>query len=230
MLQTSISILQLLVQRFWFKNNLGLLAKRRCYILCSAWFGAQRSPSCRRALILPFFVCAHFFFPPVVHHVVHHRIGKATVAASISQWKREDVERNMSVAEQEAIVTAFRQNIEALRMKGERRRAGSEWRHRRKALQLDSRPMQRCPAAAHPSHASVPAFLPFFLDGFGLDLSQHPDALCSVDLPLELAPPQRRSSAVHLLPPGAATSSAAAAPLFDAQHSGLDAVIQAATA
>jgi len=80
------------------------------------------------------------------------------------------------------------------------------------------------------SHTSVPAFLPFFLDGFGRYLSQHPQALCPVDLPLELAPPQRRSSAVRQLQPEAATSSVAAAPSFDAQHSGLDAVVQAASA
>jgi hypothetical protein len=170
----------------------------------------------------------------VLHHVVHHRIGKATVAASIGQWKREDVERDMSDAEQEAIVTAFQQNIESLQIKRERKEKKSR---KRVAAPVEDAPAAQQADAALPSavtpmvsHASVPAFLPFFLDGFGLYLSQHPQALCPVDLPLELAPPQRRSSAVRQLQPEAANSSVAAAPSFDAQHSGLDAVVQAASA
>ena len=51
-------------------------------------------------------MCTPLSLYVVLQHVVHHRIGKATVAASIGQWKREDVERDMSDAEQEAIVIA----------------------------------------------------------------------------------------------------------------------------
>ena len=175
----------------------------------------------------------------MLHHVVHHRIGKATVAACISQWKREDMERNMSDAEQEAILATFRLNIDQLQTKKEHQEKKSR---KRVAAMLDDTPAASqqtsdasmtaavMPIVIIPSHASVPAFLPFLLDGFGRYLSQHPEALCPVDLPLVISPPQRRGSTSRLMqqPEASMPSTVAAAPSSDARHPGLDAVAQAA--
>ena len=62
MLQTSISILQLLVQRFWFKSNLGLLAKRQCHSLCSARVVWCTTLSIVLSNTHSAFVCVHISF------------------------------------------------------------------------------------------------------------------------------------------------------------------------
>ena len=187
-------------------------------------------------------------FHAVLQHVVHHRIGKATIAACISQWKRDDMERNMTDAEQQAILETFRQNIETLQTKPKEKKPRRK-RTADTALSVVDHPSS---SQLHPFQSDLAhsgqgeSFIPhgfyhtstaFFLDGLGPYLNKHPNALHQHDLPLELEFPQGQNSPrlqINQASPSAREDSLPSARVLPLHVSpllsGLDVVAQAAAA
>jgi len=157
----------------------------------------------------------------VLQHVVTEGIGKSVIAASISQWRREDMEREMQDEEQQRIVETFRQNVTAvLAQRGQREKKS----RKRKAIATE----QDAAATvwnATPFSASSPSLLPSLLDDCAHHLSLHPSMLCTIDVPFVYHPPIWNPLDAHHSEESTTTGTAGS-PL--PTHTGLDAVASAA--
>jgi hypothetical protein len=246
LLQTSISILQLLVQRFWFEKNLSLLAKCQTSTSGERHAHAPSFAVCCSPLHVVF-VCFSVYWS-VLRCIAAHHWGKAAITAGIAEWRREDMERQMDDAEQQRIVDKFERNVaEVLAQRTTKERKS----RKRGAANLNEEQRPEAEAGAElpaPSLSNTPQmqqsmlmpappfpFLPFFFDGYVQQLALHPAALCLVDVPLDLTVPRQAS----LRPPqprqqasvGPDTDSTAVTSLSSPERRiGLDTVAAAAAA
>jgi len=172
----------------------------------------------------------------VLQYVSVHRIGRRVVEETLAMWPLESLRRDMSNAEQDALVAAFQQRAEQLmqrppRAKGKRKRLFVEASDPSVASMpappspsvssstttADGSPLSsslttaaRLPAAntAATATATTATALPWVLSGCVEKLAEQPDALTVIDLPLDFSVPLRASTRLAL----AATDNGAASP------------------
>ena len=180
----------------------------------------------------------------MLQYVSIHRIGRRVVEETLAMWPLESLRRDMSDAEQDALVAAFQQRAEQLMQRPPR----AKGKRKRRLVETSSPSVTTMPAPPSPSVSSstttadgssfsssltaarLPAAnaaatataatvtaataLPWVLSGCVEQLAEQPDALTVIDLPLDFSVPLRASTRLAL----AATDNSTASPPSSKRH------------
>jgi len=173
-----------------------------------------------------------------LQYVSAHRMGRRVAEETLSMWPPESLRRDMSDAEQDALVAAFQQRAEQLMQRPPREKG----KRKRRLVETSSPSVTTMPAPPSPSVSSstttadgssfsssltaarlpaanaaatataatvtAAAALPWLLSGCVEQLAEQPDALTVTDLPLDFSVPLRASTRLAL----AATDNSTASP------------------
>ena len=209
-MQTGISTLQLLVQRFWYQSNLGLLAK--CQLFLNSCGVRRVSLTCLTCRCVVSISVLNF---AVLQYVCSQHLGKSVVAAGISQWSRAEMKKDMTNDEQEQIVAVFKQNVaqhlqqrklgRAQKRKittGEQDESSSSLLSANAPLSMPTGAVEsnqlNATSTVAASASSIPAtFIPLF-SGCVHHVEDQPSALDVVDLPLHAESAVRASPRIRL--------------------------------
>ena len=174
----------------------------------------------------------------MLQYVSIHRIGRRVVEETLAMWPLESLRRDMSDAEQDALVAAFQQRAEQLmqrppRAKGKRKRrlvetsspsvttmpvppspsvssstTTADGSSFSSSLTAARLPAANAAATATTATATTATAFPWVLSGCVEQLAEQPDALTVIDLPLDFSVPLRASTRLAL----AATDNSTASP------------------
>jgi len=180
----------------------------------------------------------------VLQYVSTHRIGRRVVEETLAMWPLESLRRDMSDAEQDALVAAFQQRAEQLmqrppREKGKRKRllveasgpsvttmpappspsvssstTTADGSSFSSSLTAARLPAANAAATATAATVTAATALPWVLSGCVEQLAEQPDALTVTDLPLDFSVPLRASTRLAL----AATDNSTASPPSSKRH------------